>query len=224
MPWDQKSILRLVALLPVLLLSLTVHEFAHARTALAFGDPTAKRLGRCSLNPLRHLDPLGTIVLIVTQLIGWAKPVPVNPHNLHPRRMGDIAVSLAGPLSNLSLAIVAALLLRVLLATAPQNSDSELVDIAVLQLFMLFSVNLALFTFNLLPLWPLDGHHVVRELLPLSAQGPFMRWQVAYGRFALAALILVPFAAREFFDAEVFDPVYWILIHVRQAAMGVLGL
>ena len=90
---------RLILVAPPLLLSLTVHEFAHARTALAFGDPTAKAMGRVSLNPLVHLDPIGTIVLLVTRAFGWAKPVPINPANLHPRRLGDIAVSAAGPAS-----------------------------------------------------------------------------------------------------------------------------
>ncbi|MCK4601484.1 MAG: site-2 protease family protein, partial [Phycisphaerae bacterium] len=80
--FDANWLYMTVIMAPPLLLSLTVHEFAHARTALAFGDPTAKHMGRCSLNPLVHLDPFGTIVLLVTHFIGWAKPVPVNPANM----------------------------------------------------------------------------------------------------------------------------------------------
>ena len=89
------------------LLSLSVHEFAHARTALSFGDPTAKAMGRCTLNPLVHLHPIGTLMILFAGF-GFAKPVPVNVGNLHPRRLGSIAVSAAGPLSNLALAVMCA--------------------------------------------------------------------------------------------------------------------
>ena len=108
----------LVALIAAMLISLTLHELAHARTALAFGDPTAQMMGRISLNPLRHLDPIGSIALVLSMMagagIGWAKPVPVNPANLQPRRLGDIMVSLAGPMANLGLAVAAGLLLRLM--------------------------------------------------------------------------------------------------------------
>jgi len=189
--FDQEWLYTTILLAPPLLLSLTVHEFAHARTALAFGDPTAKNLGRCSLNPLVHLDPFGTIVLLVTHFIGWAKPVPVNPLNLHPRRLGDIMVSLAGPLSNLSLAVVFGLLMRLLLPflDVREGSISQLIFIMLRYSTM---ANLALFTFNLIPLFPLDGHHIVRELLPPEMQRGFMEWQLRFGRILLAALIFGP--------------------------------
>src|ERR1035437_8633090 len=104
--------------IPLLIFSLVVHECAHARTALAFGDPTAKNMGRITLNPLPHLDFMGTLCLIFSGFIGWAKPVPVNPYNLHPRRLGDIAVSFAGPASNLSLALIFGLILKGMVAIA----------------------------------------------------------------------------------------------------------
>ena len=175
---------------PPLLLSLTLHEYAHARMALAFGDPTAKHNGRVTLNPLRHLDPVGTLMLLFSGVMGWAKPVPVNPYNLHPRRLGDIMVSLAGPLTNFLLAVVAAMLLRAWVAWGLQGHT---VDPTVrLLLYYTAIANLGLCFFNLLPLFPLDGHHIARELLPPGKQQGFMRWQLQFGSFILMALIIGP--------------------------------
>jgi Zn-dependent protease len=170
-----------------LLLSLTVHEFAHARTALAFGDPTAKLMGRCTLNPLAHLDPIGTIVLVLTQFIGWAKPVPVNPANLTPRRWGDIAVSLAGPISNLTLALLVGLSLRTI-----YTLGIELPDVVMKLLIVTVLANIGLCVFNLIPLFPLDGHHVVRELLPRRMQDGYMRAQRSYGQMSLLGIVFIP--------------------------------
>ena len=178
-------------LAPPLLLSLTVHEFAHARMALAFGDPTAKNMGRVSLNPLRHLDPMGTLVLLMTQFMGWAKPVPVNPANLHPRRLGDIMVSLAGPLSNLFLAVIAGVLLRIWLGMT-HHGQSGLSESVVTLLLITTTANLALCIFNLIPLFPLDGHHILREILPVRTQANFMQWQLRFGSLVLMAIIFGP--------------------------------
>ncbi len=186
----------LIYLAPALLLSLTVHEYAHARTALAFGDATARDLGRCTLNPLAHLDPIGTIVLLVSRFIGWAKPVPVNPLNLHPRRLGSICVSLAGPMSNLLLAVLCALGLRAFYAwgEAPLRAagHGSLADAAGMLLLYTSIANIGLCTFNLIPLFPLDGHHIAREMLPGDRQRDFMAWQVRYGGPVLLALVFLP--------------------------------
>ena len=172
-----------------LLFSLTVHEYAHARMALAFGDPTAKLNGRVTLNPLAHLDPIGTLALFLVHF-GWAKPVPVNPMNLHPRRLGDIMVSLAGPLSNLLLAMVSGLLLRLWVFKGnPNHTYSEHISIL---LSWTLAVNLMLCLFNLIPLFPLDGHHILREFLPAGMRSDFMRWQVRYGQVGLLAMIFLP--------------------------------
>ncbi|MCK4276352.1 MAG: site-2 protease family protein [Phycisphaerae bacterium] len=224
MPFNAESIYELILLLPLLLLSITLHEFAHARTALAFGDPTGKLMGRVSLNPLRHLDPLGTVVLILTRFIGWAKPVPVNPNNLHPRRLGDVMVSLAGPLSNLGLAIIAGLIIRLMLVSVPGSADSALLRMGYLQLFTMLSLNLMLFVFNLLPLWPLDGHHILREALPIQSHAGFMSWQMRYGRGVLAAVILVPRIAPALGGLKIFDPIWWIRLKVLGTAIRGLGI
>ncbi len=212
--WIYESILLLVPLM----FSLTVHEFAHARTALAFGDPTAKSMGRVSLNPLVHLDPLGTIVLIVTRGFGWAKPVPVNPNNLYPRRLGNIMVSLAGPASNLCLAIVAVVIMKVLMAILPAGQEATWQGPVFEMLFWLMIANIALCTFNLFPLFPLDGHHILRELLPPAKQADFMHWQIHYGRYILAGMILIPVLLK------MPSPVGWVIMHVASFAIRVFDL
>lgn len=151
----------------VLLVSLTVHEAAHAWTADRLGDPTARRLGRVSLNPLVHVDPAGTIILpliaLLTRLplIGWAKPVPVNSGNLrHPRR-DFVLVAAAGPLSNLGQAAIAAAVIRLLGSDIPAAGG-----VLPYALLMAVQVNLLLAFFNLIPVPPLDGGNVLAGLLP----------------------------------------------------------
>lgn len=195
--------------MPPLLLSVVVHEVAHARTALAFGDPTAHRLGRTSLNPLVHLDPIGTLALIFIGF-GWAKPVPVDYRNLHPARLGNIMVSLAGPLSNLSLAILCGLTIKILYAFLDQHSfaaSETVLDV----LFYTFAVNVALCVFNLVPLFPLDGHHILRELLPHHKRAAFMQWQVRFGMIALMAMLLGPRLLGGFFAQPIPNPIGFVI-------------
>jgi Zn-dependent protease len=210
-------------LVPPLLLSLTLHECAHARMALAFGDPTAYRLGRVSLNPLRHLDPIGTLMIIFSGLIGWAKPVPVNPFNLHPRRLGEIMVSAAGPLTNLVLAVVSALLLRLWIAHGPAAwSTSPTISML---LFWTAAANLGLCFFNAIPLFPLDGHHIVRELLPGESQVGFMRWQMSFGGPLLMALILGPWLVEAVLGREIpVDPLGLYMSWVIAPLLYFLGV
>lgn len=221
-PLNAEWLRHTLLVLPPLLLSLTLHEYAHARVALAFGDPTAQQLGRVSLNPLRHLDPVGTLVLIFTGLIGWAKPVPVNYFNLHPRRLGDICVSAAGPLTNLALAITAAILLRIWLKV-PQ--ELPLYDAIFTILLYSTIVNLALCCFNIIPLFPLDGHHIVRELLPSQTRMSFMRWQMRFGWPILIALMLGPRLVEILLGRELtIDPLGLYFSHIIHPILGLMGL
>ena len=193
--FDSQWLKEMLMLLPPLFFSLTLHEYAHARVALAFGDPTARNMGRVSLNPLRHLDPVGTLMILFSRVIGWAKPVPVNPLNLHPRRLGDIAVSIAGPLTNLALAVVCGLTLRwagpTMVDRAFDNPGGAW-ELATIMLRQTTTANLAMCFFNLLPLFPLDGHHIVRELLPTETQRGFMQWQIRFGAPLLLVLLIGP--------------------------------
>lgn len=146
------------------MIALTVHEVSHGFCAYLFGDPTAKSSGRLSLNPIRHLDPIGTLALLVLGY-GWAKPVPVNPYYFKNRRLGMAAVSFSGPFSNILLGILYALILRFSL---PALSAGQGEWTAYIYMFLLvgISLNAALAVFNLLPVPPLDGSKILMSVLP----------------------------------------------------------
>ncbi len=155
------NFVQLIAILVGLVVAITIHEFSHALVARQLGDPTAERMGRLSLNPLVHLDPLGSIMMLITAItgfgIGWGKPTPVNPWNLRPgRRLGMAIVALGGPISNLLLALVFSVVLH-LAPTMPLAVMSILVQMAAL--------NLGLAAFNILPLPMLDGFHVLMGIV-----------------------------------------------------------
>ena len=179
----------------VLLFSLTVHETAHAWTADRLGDPTARLLGRVSLNPIVHIDPIGTIVFPLialasnVPLIGWAKPVPVNSSRLrHPRR-DFVLVAAAGPASNLIMAFGAATALAVLpISPVVLGEPNVSVPIASL-LNSAIQLNLLLAVFNMIPIPPLDGGNVLAGLLPLNLARHFDRIR-PYGVLLIYALIL----------------------------------
>lgn len=196
-------------LAPPLLLSLTVHEFAHARMALAFGDPTALRAGRVTLNPLKHLDPIGTIALFLVGF-GWAKPVPVNPSLLRPPGLGNVMVTAAGPLSNLLMASVAGMILRVLYAVSGgEFTGLQLMVESVLMLTI--SINFLLMIFNFIPLKPLDGHHILGELLPAHMRTGYAYWQAKYGSFVLLILLFGPRFLTMMSGKYVQGPISWLL-------------
>lgn len=149
--------------IPVFLISITVHEFAHAFSAKKFGDSTAEQQGRYSLNPVKHIDPIGSLLLPFLSffsgafLIGWAKPVPVNPNNFRNPLKDNAIVSFAGPLSNFALAIVLFAVFALL-----QNTQSGLANIFYYGIVF----NIFLFCFNLLPIPPLDGSHILFSIFP----------------------------------------------------------
>ncbi len=207
---------------PPLLLSLTIHEYAHARVALAFGDPTACGMGRCTLNPLKHLTVLGTLMLLFSGMIGWAKPVPVTPYNLRPRRLGSAVVSLAGPMSNLALAFVCGLTLWGVRTSGVGQTGGEFLVTASHVIIYTIVANLGLCVFNLLPLFPLDGHHILREILPERLQRGFMAWQVKYGVVLLATLIFAPRVLENVLRRPVFDPLRELFGYVIGYALGLL--
>ncbi|MFD2702158.1 site-2 protease family protein [Paenibacillus shunpengii] len=150
-----------------ILIAFTVHEFAHAYFANKFGDPTAKMLGRMTLNPAVHFDFFGLLLLVIAGF-GWARPIPVNRDNFDRRRMMSVVVSAAGPVSNLLLAVVGTIIYALLIQFGVMDSiENQRVVFAISTFFSIFNVtNFFLFFFNLVPLPPLDGYRIVEELVP----------------------------------------------------------
>lgn len=176
------------------LFAITIHEVAHGFVAEKFGDPTARMLGRLSLNPLRHLDVIGTIALMVFGF-GWAKPVPVNFGNLRKPKQDMIWVALAGPGANLLLAILSALVLRVLLLFGSLASEGQVQNLAgflnplLLMTYFSLYINVLLGVFNLMPFPPFDGGRVMVGLLP-SRQG---EWLSRFEPFGFIIILLLIF-------------------------------
>jgi len=189
------NVAQIVIAFIVLLFSLTVHESAHAWTANRLGDPTARLLGRVSLNPIVHIDPIGTVVFPLialashVPLIGWAKPVPVNGSRLgHPRR-DFVLVAAAGPASNLVMAFTAAAVLAVL-PVSPVVLGEPNVSVPIASLLnSAIQLNLLLAVFNMMPIPPLDGGNVLAGLLPFQLARQFDRLR-PYGVLLIYALIL----------------------------------
>lgn len=169
--------------IPGTLLAIVFHEFMHGFVSFKLGDPTPKRDGRLSFNPLHHLDPIGTLCLLVFHF-GWAKPVVINPQYYRNRRTGTILVSLAGPLANLVLAMLFMLITAFLaLHTAAFRASGPLTTIAEMVYYCAI-INTGLAVFNLIPIPPLDGSHILEELVP--ALKPVFR-----GRYEIVSVILV---------------------------------
>jgi Zn-dependent protease len=205
---DEATLSKLVAVAIFLVIGFPVHEFAHAYAAARLGDGTARLFGRLTLNPIVHLDPIGSVVLALSALvggffIGWAKPTPVNPSMLRHGRWGEALVAAAGPASNLLLAIMAALVFRVFAAL--ELAPSPALEFVGLVIGWFLIINVALFIFNLLPLPPLDGSKVLFAFLP-----PRTVWQVRplleqWGFFILLAVMFLP-PGEQSIGARVFIP------------------
>ena len=168
---------------PSILIASTVHEYAHAYSAYKLGDPTAKAEGRLTLNPLKHIDPIGALSMILFRF-GWSKPVPINEYNFEKRETYTALTALAGPVSNLILASLAGL------ANYLLNLDSN--SLIVFLLYIFATINIALAIFNLIPIPPLDGHKVVRALLPKNLR---YYWEkLERYSLILILLLILPFS------------------------------
>ncbi len=187
-----------VSILPILLFSVVIHELAHGCVALWLGDPTARDQGRLTLNPIPHIDPIGSVIIPLFSLlsagqvfIAWAKPVPVNAAYFSRVRRDDILVSIAGPASNLVMALVCALLV-IGVANLPAGTPQSLHDRGLRFLMKMFSggisLNVLLAVFNMIPIPPLDGSHVVASLLPPAASLTYRRVGF-YGIFLIMLLL-----------------------------------
>lgn len=161
-----------------LLIAVTIHEFSHAFVADRLGDPTARLLNRVSLNPINHLDPIGTLMLLFFQF-GWGKPVPFDPFNLRRPKRDSALISLAGPASNLILAILLSLILKL--------QFSPLLSLFLIPIIII-NINLAIF--NLLPIPPLDGSKILYGILPMSWAEEYNDFMRSYGSILLILLII----------------------------------
>jgi Zn-dependent protease len=195
---DSSLLIRFLIISPLLLVSLVLHELAHGWVAYLLGDPTAKAHGRLTLNPIKHLDTWGTIMLAVTFLgsggsffFGWAKPVPVDPRFFKDGQRGMAWVGAAGPLTNFALAFVSVGLIWATYASS--------IFVAQL-LYMLFVLNVILGTLNLIPLPPLDGSRVIGGFMPRAT---YKRWAELdrYGNFVFMGLFVLMVAVPQFYDA-----------------------
>ena len=185
MNFDINTLIQQLAIqLPPLLFALTVHELAHGWVAFRLGDPTAKMAGRLTMNPLKHLDPLGVLAFVIMK-IGWAKPVPVDPRYFRNPQKDMLLVALAGPGANVLLALASALLARVLVSVPvlPLFVLQPLVGMLVASVW----INIMLAVFNIIPIPPLDGSKVLMGVLPPEAARSFARIE-PFGFFILLAL------------------------------------
>lgn len=180
----------LLFLAPAVLVAVTVHEFAHALVADRLGDPTPRQLGRLTLNPLAHLDVLGTLFFVLFSF-GWARPVPVNPRNFAHPRQGMLQVALAGPLANVTVAFVVGFLLK-----TQDLSGTLWGDLASAVVW----INVVLAVFNLIPIPPLDGSRILESLLPLEYAGAYARIQ-PYGTLVIFVLLYTGVVGRVMFPA-----------------------
>jgi len=200
------SIVNGIISLFVVLFAITIHEASHGWAALKKGDPTAFHMGRITLNPIRHIDPVGTILLPLILIVmgappfGWAKPVPVNPLNLKDPRKDNVIISLAGPLSNISVAVVAFIILKLLMNLDPslgygRAGFSNLLSPIIQILYLTVVINIILAIFNMIPIPPLDGSGVVMGLISEEAAQKYEQIR-PYGFFILIVLIMTGFIGR----------------------------
>ncbi len=199
-------------ILPPILLALTFHEWAHAWSANKLGDPTARLQGRLSLNPMVHLDPFGTLVLILTQMIGWAKPVPIDTRYLRNPKRDLFWIASAGPLANLTMALGLGLIIRIggpghfMGAYRSFNMGlplQGLPEILSAMVFLCFFINIVLAWFNMIPIPPLDGSKVVMRFLSPEATVAYMQ----FSRYGFLILLFLIFAFRGLLYSILLPPV-----------------
>ena len=193
--FDPELLIALLMWIPIILLSLSVHESAHAYAAYKLGDPTSRNLGRCTLNPAKHIDPFGFLSMLIIGF-GWAKPVQINTRNFEKPRVGFALSSLAGPVSNLLLAIVMAFLFAVtdmiyFLTPLSMNETASIV-FHYIEMFFFYGVwlNVSLAIFNFIPVPPLDGSRILGLLLPPKAYFKYLQYE-RYTGIVFAVIVIV---------------------------------
>lgn len=200
---------------PPILFALTIHEYAHGWVAYKLGDPTAKDAGRLTLNPLAHLDPIGTLMLFIVRL-GWAKPVPVNPYNFRDPRRDMMWVSFAGPSSNFLAAFFLAIVFKFVAGSFPYGGGGSFLDVILIMLRWGILINIILGVFNLIPIPPLDGSKILMGLLPPAYAYQFAQLE-RFGPFLLIFILMFSYMMRL--------NIFWVLISPFVAIFSaVLGI
>ena len=174
-------LVNMIAGLPGIIIAMVIHEYAHARVAVALGDFTPRMMGRLTLSPMAHLDPIGLLMLLVAHF-GWAKPVQINPYNFENPRRDDILVSVAGPAANLLTAFVTMLVIVFMAKLDLPMSDGMYL---VFNFIMIININFAIF--NMLPIPPLDGSHILKQLLPYDLAQKYEELE----RYSILFLIII---------------------------------
>lgn len=210
-------LLQFIVTLPVLLFSLVFHEVSHGYAALWLGDKTARNRGRLSPNPLRHLDPLGTLVLFMTfffsngsMLFGWAKPVPINPAFFKSPQRGMGWVGLAGPMANLVLVFISSLLIQYLYPPADLFEALQADELVPSAMLLVFQLNVILMVFNLIPVPPLDGSRIVGAFLHRRA---YTKW-IQLDRHGMIFVMILLFVLLNFGNGlyEIISPIYRLFL------------
>ena len=199
----------LVAGLPGIVIAMVIHEYSHARVADLLGDYTPRMQGRLTLNPAAHVDPIGLLMLFIVHF-GWAKPVQINPMNFSNPRRDDILVSLAGPASNLITSFIALIILVLLVKIDFPLSEGLLV---VFNLIIVYNINFAIF--NMLPIPPLDGSHILRNLLPYELARGYEQLE-RYSFIFLLIIIATPVLS------YVFVPLQRLIFGLFRSIVGIL--
>ena len=194
--------------LPGIIIAMVIHEWAHARVAYALGDFTPKMMGRLTLNPAAHIDIFGLIMLFIAHF-GWAKPVQINPYNFSNPKRDDILVSLAGPGANFAIAFVTLILANILLKLGFSLSEGAEM---VFTMIILINVNFGIF--NLLPIPPLDGSHVLRQLLPYELQERYDELQ-QYSFIFLIIILMTPVVSL------VLNPIRMMILGIFDGIVGI---
>lgn len=182
----QTVIYYLLIVMPIVLISIILHEMSHGLVSYLLGDPTPKRDGRLSLNPLKHIDPIGAICLLIFH-VGWAKPVMINSEYYRRPKLGIALTALAGPLCNFLLALIGGLIFVICFKYVPKNDGYDLLFNSVM---IFVTINCGLCLFNLIPLPPLDGSKILGSILPGNVYYQFMKYE-RYGMFIVFGLIII---------------------------------
>ena len=201
-------LMQVIAGLPGLVIAMTVHEYAHARVAVTLGDPTPRMQGRLTLNPAAHIDPFGLIMLFLVRF-GWAKPVIINPYNFKNPRRDDILVSIAGPAANL---ITAFLALVVMVTIVHSGVNMSRGMSTVFSLILIYNINFAIF--NMIPIPPLDGSAILKQLLPYELAQKYRELE-RYSFFILIIFLMTPILS------SILVPMQRLILQMFESIIGI---